>query len=813
MFPSVDLASKLASSVLDDGDDLHITASFQPAEDNSSVIGNSSCVATYFRAATPTSMKASSDNDSTTSLASSMADQESVQNKQPKRILRRIPFTGNLRLAKQFGSWRQNLFLLRQNPSKTMEYQEMIEENPTMPLDDASVHSIRSTRRNLANGRSLLVKQKAQVIGRPSMAEAEWDIGSSFSSDSSSGGSKSLRSLKSNSSSDSFRSNISRLTGDSFRSKQSNFSMSRAMYISKGGALLGDTQSEESDEEYDDENVSPNSMFFGNDFKGKNTNRRQLAPQTSERRFLQTIVEEVNLAVKALPPDATAAREVLNRVLQNSADRRYSSTPGDNGHRDCSKTSNNDEWPSSPSSNVMDAARQRIFSDSDVVFESQRERSYRPLLLEVKPPNATAARKVLNGVMHNNERRRHSTPDDNGCWDLFRSNSSDEWPSSHSSNVRYGARQRIFSDSDAMFESQRERSHYPLLEVKSPNATDAREVLNGVMRNSERRRHSTPDDNGFWDLFRSNSSDEWPSSHSSNVMYGARQRIFSDSDVVFDSQRERSQQHAMYRSSPPELPPNSFGQNSEDFSSTEGKSHRAFSESVTEETASTTKAPAKAERIRLMSNPQFDSSLCEAAHTTFQRPRCLSDSDHSTSTSVEARKRSNLRFNTKRITTRGRYDADRMDGDYDAQPLLRTRFFSDSDETIATAHANSILDWQMYKRGTLNHRQSNTYPDASEFLGNTTEPTRKLNQHEEAKENGKAKSRRSPLKTVSGLSSPTALSAARMIASALSRPAQAPRTRQCSQDYYWNQDSDSEPSSPMGQEVLWSLSEDLDDLI
>ena len=72
-----------------------------------------------------------------------------------------------------------------------MEYQEIVEDEFLAQLDDTSVQSLRSTRRNVATGRSLLVRQKAQVIGRPSMAKADWDIGSVSSSDS--GSSRSYR--------------------------------------------------------------------------------------------------------------------------------------------------------------------------------------------------------------------------------------------------------------------------------------------------------------------------------------------------------------------------------------------------------------------------------------------------------------------------------------------------------------------------------------------------------------------------------------------------------------------------------------------
>ena len=201
MLPKRESISSYAHGVLGDGDDLHITGSFEENEDNSSIIANASCI-NHPRASHPGERSVGTEKkDSDNSNGDNLQDEEQMEamrsSKKPLKVMSKI-----FRQLRQ--KHRQHLLKFRQQPAvfrssigTINEYQEMVEdenendhqhekESVTCTDDSMTVVSQRSTRNNIRTGRSMLVRQKAEVFNRPSAAQAKWDISSSFSSDSTS---------------------------------------------------------------------------------------------------------------------------------------------------------------------------------------------------------------------------------------------------------------------------------------------------------------------------------------------------------------------------------------------------------------------------------------------------------------------------------------------------------------------------------------------------------------------------------------------------------------------------------------------------
>ena len=80
--------------------------------------------------------------------------------------------------------------VFRSSMNAVSEYQEIVEdegeqeEELAPPNDSMRLFSQRSSRNNIGTGRSMLVRQNAQVFSRPSTTKTKRDISASFSSDS-----------------------------------------------------------------------------------------------------------------------------------------------------------------------------------------------------------------------------------------------------------------------------------------------------------------------------------------------------------------------------------------------------------------------------------------------------------------------------------------------------------------------------------------------------------------------------------------------------------------------------------------------------
>lgn len=376
--------SGIAQSWVDDGDDLHMTPSFLPSEENSSVVGNASVAPSTSVHEKPSEYpffdveresENRRDNDMENSSVQSTACEGGVGENSRERsksfnILRErtkdwkkpqkfvLPRRIKRFISPAKGPLSHHLPIHPKNGT----YQEMLEDptehhNPSN-LDE-SMRSIRSTRIDVGTGRSMLVRQNAQVKGRPSVAQQQWDVGSVVSSTGSSASNSSISSRRSkrnitwNNADNSVRSDISRLTGDSsLNSKRSPYSMSRAMYMGPNpdnNFLLGATEEEEEEEAFE-MTSSQNDEFF------KNLSHMPQASSTNH-----TVHDENRDDVGE--GDRMLTETVVLATLDDLSQISELNVLG----------SHSDDKLFSPRAGIM-RGRERVMSDSEFLLEMQRRK-------------------------------------------------------------------------------------------------------------------------------------------------------------------------------------------------------------------------------------------------------------------------------------------------------------------------------------------------------------------------------------------------------------------------------------------------------
>ena len=167
-----DLISSPANKAIADGDDLLMTPSFEADEENSSVIANASCrtrsIAVVISEKTKMIPTKSIEDETKGGL------QFSKQSLKVKKLLKRV--------RKLPRTIRQNSFLFKSSSNTVAEYEEMfedrfgLEEEENYELDAETIASLRSSRNNVRTGMSMLVRQKALVMNRPSTAFSSREI-------------------------------------------------------------------------------------------------------------------------------------------------------------------------------------------------------------------------------------------------------------------------------------------------------------------------------------------------------------------------------------------------------------------------------------------------------------------------------------------------------------------------------------------------------------------------------------------------------------------------------------------------------------
>ena len=160
--------SELASRTLNDGDDLIVTDSFRPVEDAPSTLGIDSRETPSRRRAFTPRLSGFSGVSSRVSMS------EYVNEKAPPKLWKRL-------LGRRRGGGNSS-------PRQVVEQNQVefdgtdLTISPTIyrrpPTSNESFASVRSNRLNVATGRNLLVRQKAQVVGKPSAAAAQWEVDS-----------------------------------------------------------------------------------------------------------------------------------------------------------------------------------------------------------------------------------------------------------------------------------------------------------------------------------------------------------------------------------------------------------------------------------------------------------------------------------------------------------------------------------------------------------------------------------------------------------------------------------------------------------
>lgn len=388
MLPGREIISKFAHQVLGEGDDIHITESFQPTEENSSTIGNASIMEPP-PLLSPVKVDTKKKNGQTRGGPTKSGegadvspkrrqedgsvihstDEGDEENESDKKNLSRIrtvirQLSDNRRLLPlRFRQPAAATFPIRSSLlSVAAEYQEMVEEDTreiaTQANSDTAV-SLRSSRNNLGNGKSLLKRQNAEVFSRPSAAHAKWEISSSLSSsDSSNSTTKTLTRGRVVSLDNVSCGGFSDITDDpSFlkakKVDRSTTSKRFPLFIrSNSTARLGETFCiQEGDERGGEDRTTPASRVLQRpyDFRDIHT-----SPQTMQRATgASNRYNTRNFSGKA----SDVVHDVLYHSTVASATEAHNSFGEENQF-------------------FEDKVRQRIFSDSDIVFERQRQRSH-----------------------------------------------------------------------------------------------------------------------------------------------------------------------------------------------------------------------------------------------------------------------------------------------------------------------------------------------------------------------------------------------------------------------------------------------------
>ncbi|KAG7367355.1 hypothetical protein IV203_030026 [Nitzschia inconspicua] len=309
--------SDFAHHVLGEGEDFLITGSFEAKEENSSIVANASCVSGQVSIAStqilskrshsfktinirklgsqdydgdeevpPTNLNAIAHNHDTN------GNTNYHQARRPLEAINRI--LSNIRDRNRFLPWKFRnplVSVLRPSPSlaSTQEYQEVVEEDgvATQAADSITMMSFRSSRENLGTGRSLLVRQNAQVFGRPSVAHTKWDISSSLSSSESSGNVNSIRRQRSVTLDNTSCSGLSDITEESafhrIKKIENSFIRRHVVFANPVEAQVGDTycitEAEEGDDDEDESSQSHDSNRYDfRELKPQQTNLEENKP-------------------------------------------------------------------------------------------------------------------------------------------------------------------------------------------------------------------------------------------------------------------------------------------------------------------------------------------------------------------------------------------------------------------------------------------------------------------------------------------------------------------------------------------------------
>jgi hypothetical protein len=183
MLPRRELISSPAHDAIVDGDDLHITGSDEDDEENYSVVANASRHTRSFAVETPDESKPTQSHY----VDDIIQDGKKGGMQLSKRSLKVKKMLGQSR--RFLLKFRQKSSLFRSSTNTVADYEEIsenefgLEEEESYDLDVETIVSLRSSRNNVRTGKSMLVRQRAQVLSRPSASDTNWESSQSPASD------------------------------------------------------------------------------------------------------------------------------------------------------------------------------------------------------------------------------------------------------------------------------------------------------------------------------------------------------------------------------------------------------------------------------------------------------------------------------------------------------------------------------------------------------------------------------------------------------------------------------------------------------
>jgi hypothetical protein len=303
----------------------------------------------------------------------------------------------------------------------------------------------------------------------------------------------------------------------------------------------------------------------------------------------------------------------------------------------------------------------------------------------------------------------------------------------------------------------------------------APDIVNGFLNRIEDNEKADE----AWDVMSTLSNDEWHVSSADVIEDINRQRVFSDSDVVFEFQRQRMEENEQtFLDTPHEFDPISTGSFGEEQLYDHEKVDIFLDSDECSQMVSNSPLKIETELNRLAFAEEYAAD--NECSPNLTRSRFFSDSE----CTIVLKHPDGSRSTTSHQSTEGLFDEFQLDS-----LNRRPRFLSDSSilgqNAVASRETSGL-------RSSVHSTAANTFKKWSRRNSNPRSPP-KIPQdgpEESTKPNR-------PSQQLSSISTATALSAARMMA-----------TNNRSQAYYWNLSSESETSSPHKDEVLWMPDDD-----
>jgi hypothetical protein len=398
--PGKDPVSKLASDILDDGDDLYISESFQESEDVSSIIGNSSVIKS--QQSSPRSNAHQTGKTGKSSPAVPISTSERIQSRLTSPIIRKLPQAAGKITRYIPGKVIRSTQITRDIPGRVMRSSQKL-------LPSLKLNSLR-TRHYRTGMLSQYQEIKDDKISDHGMTQKNHQLGLERQ--------------------DSNCSEMSDITEPTVFSKSRSFRNSRSMYIEPLEACILE---EDGDEFSEGEESSPNKKFFS---EVSNTQSTTFATDTKKNELPKITKTKPFTAVSSYD---IFAPEIVNNFLDQIQKIEES--------WDIYSVLSNDEWHLlSTQENENSNSRKRISSDSEVILEFQRERLGRQTHEDPNIPRHIHAPPEKGCTI---SKRRNNSGTDSVETKIKKSASTEQFELSFNQEcISSSLRTRVFSDSE-----------------------------------------------------------------------------------------------------------------------------------------------------------------------------------------------------------------------------------------------------------------------------------------------------------------------------------------------------------------------------